>query len=60
LATAVIGHRALLVAASGTSGAAHAGCRARTGARAISRGERDARGALPKRLHAARPPDRHL
>src|SRR5712692_2433043 len=55
---AVIGHGAFLVAASGTSGAAHTGRQARTGARSISRGERDAHGALPKRLHAARPLDR--
>ena len=48
----VIGHGALLVAASGILVAAHAGRRARTGARSSSRGERDAHGALPKRLHA--------
>ncbi len=57
---AVIGHGAFLVAASGTSGAAHTGRQARTGARSISRGERDAHGALPKRLHAVRPLDRHI
>src|SRR5713226_6747623 len=56
----VIGHGAFLVAASGTSGAAHTGRQARTGARSISRGERDAHGALPKRLHAVRPVDRHI
>jgi len=56
----VIGHGALLVAASGILVAAHAGRRARTGARSNSRGERDAHGALPKRLHAVRPVDRHI
>ena len=56
----VIGHGALLVAASGILVAAHAGRRARTGARSSSRGERDAHGALPKRLHAVRPLDRHI
>jgi hypothetical protein len=56
----VIGHRVLLVAASGILVAAHAGCRARTGARSSNRGERDAHGALPKRLPAVRPLDDHI
>jgi len=56
----VIGHGALLVAASGILVAAHTGRRARTGARSSSRGKRDAHGALPKRLHAVRPLDRHI
>jgi hypothetical protein len=40
--------------------ATHAGRRARTGARSSRRAEPDARGALPKRLHAVRPLDRHI
>jgi hypothetical protein len=56
----VIGHGVLLAAASGILVAAHAGRRARTGARSSSRGERDAHGALPKRLHAVRPLDRYI
>jgi hypothetical protein len=36
------------------------GRQARTGARSSNRGERDAHGAMPKRLHAVRPLDRHM
>src|SRR5260370_31220497 len=56
----VIGHGALLVATSGIPVAAHAGRRASDDARSSSRGEGDAHGALPKRLHAVRPLDRHI
>jgi len=56
----VTGHGALLVAASGILVAAHAGRRARTGARSSSRGERQTHGALPNRLHAVQPLDRQI
>jgi len=56
----VIGHGALFVAAIGFLVAARAGRRPRTGASSSSRGQRDAHGALPKRLHAVRPLDHHI
>jgi len=54
------GHGALLVADSGILGGRSHCTVASAGARSSNREERDAHGALPRRLHALRPMDLHI